>query len=139
MPVSKTYTIGQLASACGVPVSTLRYYERAGLLAPPTRSVGHYRLYDQVSEERLHFIRAAQSVGFTLEDVKQLLDYRDRRTAPCREVQGIIEQRMTQLTERLKHLKSLQKELRRALTECQTDEASGRCVVIDSLTSKSKS
>ena len=64
------FTISQLAKAADVPTSTLRYYERVGLVIPETRSHSNYRLYGDESLEKLKFIRAAQAVGFTLEDVK---------------------------------------------------------------------
>ena len=61
--MASPYTIGQLARAAGLPTSTLRYYERAGLLEPTGRSEGNYRLYGEEALERLRFIRAAQATG----------------------------------------------------------------------------
>ena len=66
-------TIGQIAKAAGVPTSTVRYYERAGLLRPTSRTAANYRVYSAGDLERLRFIRAAQATGFQLEDVKKQL------------------------------------------------------------------
>ncbi len=82
-------TIGELAEAAGVPTSTVRYYERTGILKPGGRSPGNYRVYSESELERLRFIRAAQATGFTLGDIKALL-----RPAGCTKVQGVIQERL---------------------------------------------
>lgn len=132
--MAKKLTIGELASAVGVPASTIRYYERSGLLQPSSRSASNYRLYSAEELERLRFIRAAQATGFTLEDVKTLL-----RPAACGKVQEVIEERLTYVTERMKELRHVQRVLRASLSECQAHDASGRCRVVDDLTVRSKS
>ncbi len=126
-------TIGELAAAAGVPTSTIRYYERARLLRPSARSPSNYRLYSQGDLERLRFIRAAQATGFTLDDVTKLL-----RPAPCGSVQRLIEQRLSEVTTRMKELRHVQKVLRTALEECRDHERSGRCKVVDDLSARSK-
>ena len=77
------YTIGELAKAADVASSTLRYYERRGLVEPDNRSEGNYRLYGPETLERVRFIRAAQATGFTLDDVAMLLDVRVAANAAC--------------------------------------------------------
>ena len=67
---SQGMTIGRAAKAAGVPATTLRYYEREGLLDAPVRTTAGYRMYDDQAVERLRFIRAAQAVGFTLNDIR---------------------------------------------------------------------
>lgn len=127
-------TIGELASAAGVPISTIRYYERAKLLRPSARSTSNYRLYSQADLERLRFIRAAQATGFTLDGVTKLL-----RPAPCRSVQQLIEERLVEVSMRMKDLRHVQKVLRTALEECRVHEKSGRCKVVDDLSARAKS
>ncbi len=126
-------TIGELAKAADVPTSTVRYYERAGILRPSGRSAGNYRVYSGSELERLRFIRAAQATGFTLDDIKALL-----RPAACGKVQGLIEERLSEVGERMKELRHVQKVLRASLTECREHEETGRCKVVDELTSRSK-
>ena len=95
--------IGELAKAAGVPTSTVRYYERAKLLQPSGRSASNYRIYSREDLKRLRFIRAAQATGFTLDDVVKLL-----RPAPCGKVQGLIEERLAQVGQRMKELRHVQ-------------------------------
>lgn len=71
-PPAAGHTIGRLAGVAGVPVSTVRYYERAGLLRPEARTGGNYRFYGPASLARLRFIRAAQATGFGLKDIQEL-------------------------------------------------------------------
>lgn len=127
------YTIGRLARLAGVPASTVRYYERARLLRPDGRSDGNYRLYGEQALGRLRFIRAAKATGFTLEDVSALLDFRDGRTEPCREVQDLIGERLADLDARVKQLRQVREVLRAALRSCREAEASGHCRVMDDL------
>jgi MerR family mercuric resistance operon transcriptional regulator len=127
------YTISELAKAVGVPTTTLRYYERAGLLAPEGRSQGNYRLYSATSLQRLRFIRAAQAIGFTLDDVKTLLGSHEGRMAPCREVQALIHERLLGIEQQLKDLQSVRQVLKASLDKCQESERKGRCDVVESL------
>jgi DNA-binding transcriptional MerR regulator len=73
-----TTTISTLAASVGISADTLRYYERVGLLEPAGRSDAGYRLYDELSAERLRFIKGLQRMGLHLGDIKELLDVRDR-------------------------------------------------------------
>ena len=127
-------TIGELAHAAGVPASTVRYYERAGLLTARRRSSANYRLYGQAEIDRLRFIKAAQATGFTLNDVAQLL-----HPAPCGRVQELIEGRLGEVDTRMKELRHVKRILRAALAECRRHEATGRCRVIDNLTTSVRS
>ena len=128
-----SYTIGQLAQQVGVPTSTVRYYERIGLLQPSGRSSGNYRMYTSVALERLRFIRAAQATGFTLDDVTALLSFRDGTTAPCHEVQPLIEERLAETEQRLADLQHVQSVLTSSLKQCRRGARSGRCRVMDDL------
>lgn len=127
-------TIGELAKAADVPISTVRYYERAEILKPSGRSAGNYRVYSEHELERLRFIRAAQATGFTLEDIKALL-----RPAACGKVQGLIEERLCEAGERMKELRHVDRVLRASLKECLAHEATGRCKVVDRLTLQARS
>lgn len=127
------YTIGRLAREAGVPASTVRYYERSRLFRPDGRTGGNYRIYGPEALERLRFIRAAQAIGLTLEDITTLLDFRDGRTAPCKEVQTLIEERLSELKERLGQLRHVQAILDSSLRKCRGSERRGRCEVIEGL------
>ncbi len=132
-PMATGLTIGALAGAAGVPTSTVRYYERAGLLKPSGRSASNYRLYSADDVHRLRFIRAAQATGFALDDVIELL-----RPAPCGRVQQLIEERLGRVAARMKDLRHVQKVLAASLELCRSHERSGRCEVIDSLSVRAR-
>ena len=110
-------TIGQIAEAVGVATSTLRYYEREGLLEPADRSPAGYRLYEPRAIDQLRFIRSAQSVGFSLEDIKALLALNARTS--CKQVQVLIEERLADVSQRIADLKSVQDTLNRTLNRCR--------------------
>ena len=126
-------TIGELATSAGVPTSTVRYYERAGLLQASGRSSANYRLYSEEDAQRLRFIRAAQGTGFSLNDVKQLL-----RPAPCRRVQRLIEHRLESVEARMRELRHVRRVLKQSQSACQAHEQSGRCRVVDDLSARAK-
>jgi MerR family mercuric resistance operon transcriptional regulator len=127
------YTIGQTARMVGVPTSTLRYYERAGLLRPTGRTAHNYRYYAEEVLERLRFIRAAQGSGFTLDDISHLLSLGQDAAPPCEEVQGIIEERVRDVERRIRDLKHLRGVLRSSLQSCLSGKSSGMCYVINTL------
>jgi DNA-binding transcriptional MerR regulator len=126
-------TIGELAKAGDVPTSTVRYYERAGLLRPSCRSGANYRLYSNEDLHRLRFVRAAQATGFTLEDIKQLL-----QPARCDRVQGLIEARLADVGARMRELRHVRKVLRGALDLCREHEETGRCAVVEALSARAR-
>jgi MerR family mercuric resistance operon transcriptional regulator len=138
MTLQSPLTIGALAAGAGVPTSTVRYYERQGLLRPDARSDGNYRLYRAETLDRLRFIVAAKANGFTLDDVRSLLDLRDGRTAACRDVQELIEERLSGVEHRLAQLRHVREVLRASLESCRGHEPSDPCPVIDDLTDSSR-
>ncbi len=131
--MGRLFTIGELAEAADVPTSTVRYYEREGILKPRRRSPSNYRLYAEEDVHRLRFIRAAQSTGFSLRDVTELL-----RPARCGRVQELIENRLETVAARMKELRHVQRVLRTSLETCQEHEETGRCRVIDSLSASAR-
>ena len=127
------YTISQLAKAAKTPTSTLRYYERIGLLRPEDRSPANYRLYGDESLRRLRFIRAAQAIGFTLDHVSTLLGDRDGKAPTCNEVQTLIEERLAEIEKRLKDLRHVRRVLNSSLKKCRESEQNENCQVIETL------
>ena len=126
------YTISQLAKAAQIPTTTVRYYERIGLVHPEDRSAGNYRLYGEESLRRLKFIRVAQAIAFTLDDVRTLLG--EAGTVPCcGDVQQLIEDRLGEIDLRLKDLRHVQRVLKDSLAKCQTSNPRRACQVLESL------
>jgi MerR family mercuric resistance operon transcriptional regulator len=118
MALVATYTIGQLAKAAGVPTSTVRFYERTGLLHPDGRSGGNYRQYTQQALERLRFIRSAQATGFSLDDVRDLLKLTDSDKLPCDDIAALTRKRLEEVRTRLKELRRVERVLTESLENC---------------------
>ncbi len=129
-------TIGQLAKAVDVPASTIRYYERRGLLQPSNRSVGNYRLYGDDAQERLRFIRAAQTTGFALDDVETLLTLRVAPKKNCEDVQLLMEQRLDEVKQRMAEMRLVERVLKGFLKKCQQTSRPGYCQLIEDLNAK---
>ncbi len=127
------YTISQLARATDVPTTTVRYYERIGLVEPEDRSRGNYRLYSDESLRTLKFIRTSQAIGFTLDDVRALLSTPENGAASCRQVQSLIEDRLADVSQRLKDLRHVQRVLKLSLAKCKENEHLDCCHVIKSV------
>ena len=124
---SAGHTIGQLARSAGVPVSTLRYYERAGLLRPDARTGGNYRSYSQTSLARLRFIRAAQATGFSLRDVRELLGLAGSDGSPCEEVESVTRKRLAEVRQRIRELRQVEAVLARSMAACCKGESLDLC------------
>ena len=118
----------------GVATTTLRYYERAGLLSPTDRSRAGYRFYDDEAVHRLEFIRAAQGVGFTLGDIRALLELSG--DSSCKQVQSLIERRLADVEQKLADLTRVRSALGDALQRCR-DSKKG-CAVLADLKRKRK-
>lgn len=134
--MQQSYTIGELADAAEVPTSTVRYYDRRGLLKPTGRSESNYRIYGKASLDLLRFIRAAQSTGFQLRDIELLIELRAGAGNPCGEVRSVIEARLDGIHAKMAELRHAQKVLKQALSWCVDGEAGGRCGALDELTRK---
>jgi DNA-binding transcriptional MerR regulator len=105
--------IGELAAATGVPAKTIRYYETIGVLDPPQRTASGYRTFDSVAADRLGFIRAAQSCGLTLGEIRSVVALRDRGVTPCGHVLKLLNARAADVDRRIAELRRLRAELRR--------------------------
>lgn len=105
--------IGQLAALTGVSTKTIRYYEEIGLLPAPPRAASGYRDYPDDAAARLRFVRAAQSVGLTLGEIREVLAFRDRGQTPCPHVRRLIQRHAASLAERIAALTAMREDLQR--------------------------
>ena len=126
-------TIGTLAKAVGINVQTVRYYERRGLLTPIDRRSSGYRLYGVGEERRLRFIRNAQALGFTLNEIAELLNLRVRSTSRCGEVQRKAQAKLRQVERKVKDLQALARSLQRLIRNCRAGQPSDHCPILTSL------
>jgi DNA-binding transcriptional MerR regulator len=129
---STLYTIGQLAAAAGLPTSTVRYYERRGLIRIPRRVKGDYRYFTRSDLERLQFIVEAHHAGFTLRDIESLLDLADSTpdAQRCRAVRGVLAGRIATVKSQLKVLRRVKRRLEHALRSCATNGEKDLCTEI---------
>ena len=132
--------VGELAARAGVGVQTLHYYERLGLLPPPNRSGANYRLYPPASLRQVQFIKKAQALGFTLEEIKEVLGLRERGRAPCRCVADVARKHLRELDARIAALREFRKSLAAVVPRWEKETAGQRrcagefCDLIEQLT-----
>ncbi|QBL94979.1 HTH-type transcriptional regulator ZntR [Komagataeibacter saccharivorans] len=130
--MTQTYTIGELGRLTDTKVETVRYYERVGLLPHPPRSSGNYRVYDDAHLGRLGFIRRARELGFSLDQVRELLDLAGQTTRSCEEVDEIVQAHVTDIERRIHDLQTLRQELTQLLAQCQHGKVA-ECRIIGAL------
>lgn len=132
MAENERLRIGELADRCGVNPKTVRYYEDIGLLPEPERLPSGYRVYGRDDVERLAFIRSAQRFGLALDDVREVLAFRDRGELPCGYVREVVRREAARLDERIAELLEIREELRRLLA--RTDDVAqdaGYCHLLE--------
>lgn len=129
------YSIGELSKSSGVKVPTIRYYEQIGLMEPSDRSEGNQRRYEPEGLKRLTFIKHARDLGFSLDDIRSLLQLSKQKTKSCRKATAIVAEHLTDVQQRIAKLQRLERELDRML-DCHED-CVAQCTVIESLSDHS--
>lgn len=126
--------VGEVARRSGVGVEALRFYERSGLLDRPSRTENGYRLYGEEVLERLAFIKRAQALGFSLEEIGRVIAEKRAGQTPCAEVREIVRRRLQELDERMAQMRRYRREVAAALAEWdKIGESEGRvCGLIES-------
>ena len=125
-------TIGKLAEATGIKVETIRWYEKAGLIAAPARTSGNYRDYSPDDLTRLSFFRRARDLGFSLDQVRALLDLAGQRERERRTLDVIAAEHLAEVDRKLADLTALRRELARLVSTCE-DGTVGDCRIIEAL------
>jgi DNA-binding transcriptional MerR regulator len=110
-------TVSKLAERAGTSPDTLRYYERIGLLPEPDRSASGYRLYDDAMAELVRFIKGAQRFGLRLEEIRELVEVRERGLCPCGHTRVLLERRLADLDDEMKALARLRGQIADMLDE----------------------
>ena len=126
-------SIGQVARRAGVGVETVRYYEREGLLEEPPRRASGYRQYSEEVVKRLHFIKRAQKLGFSLKEINELLLLRVDAQNACEEVKLRTEEKIAEIEQKLVELQRMRQALLRVASLCEGQGADSRCPLLDAL------
>jgi len=126
--MSENLTIGILAKRSDVNVETIRYYQRRGLLQEPSKPSGGFRQYPQESVKRVRFIKRAQVLGFTLEEIQGLLALDERKA--CTETREIAAHKLELIAQKISDLSKIKKSLARLVRSCDASAAGAPCPII---------
>lgn len=126
-----TWTRAALAKMAGIGAETLRFYEQKGLLEEPQRNASGYRLYLASDLERLQFIRRSQGLGFSLLDIKQILDLTGNIKTPRKKVRDFAEARLSVIREKIRNLESMERALAGLVTQCDGKGALKGCPIAE--------
>ncbi|MEJ2742165.1 MAG: helix-turn-helix domain-containing protein [Gammaproteobacteria bacterium] len=135
--MSKNYLIGQVAKAARCKVQTVRYYERVGLLPEAARTEGNQRVYGQAHLDRLSFIRHSRELGFSLEQIRKILDLVDDPTQSCIEVDRIAKLHLKEVESKIRRLEGMRMELQRMISQCAGGHVTS-CRIVESLADHSR-
>lgn len=125
-----TYTTGKLARKAGVNLQTIRYYERSGLLPSPKRDDSGYRQYTEAAFQRLMFIRKAQTLGFSLKEIRKLLELKESDTGKCSDVEAMVRSKIALLEEKIADLKKVRSVLDEMSRHCEGTKTANECYFI---------
>lgn len=125
--------IGELAAQTQCPVETIRYYERIGLLAPPHRAANNYRSYGERHAGRLQFIRHCRSLDIGLDEIRMLLEARDRPDGDCTEVNALLDRHIESVAGRIAELAALKQQLKQLRGRCVATRAPQACGILHAL------
>ena len=134
-PMSEQLAIGAVAKAAGVNVERIRYYQRRGLVDEPSKPLGGHRRYAPSAATRVRFIKRAQQLGFTLEEVTGLLRLEDGQS--CRETRMLAERKLAGIEERIADLNRMRRLLKRLIAECVAGQRPRSCPIISTLSANS--
>ena len=126
----------QLAKAVNVNIETLRYYERRGLIPEPQRKSSGYRQYSPDYVVRLHFIQKAKALGFTLNEVQELLSLRVDSQTSCDQVREKAEQKLAEMDKKIADLQKMKNALQTLTASCHSDGPTGECPILEALESE---
>jgi Cd(II)/Pb(II)-responsive transcriptional regulator len=125
--------IGQLAAATETNVETIRYYERAGLLLSPDRTVANYRMYGERHVRRLSFIRHCRHLDMSLDEIRVLLPFLDAPHRACEEVNTILDMHIGHVSQRIHELRQLEVQLKSLRAQCTEGGDAARCGILAGL------
>lgn len=131
--MSNLYKIGELSKEAGTSIDTIRFYEDKGLLTPETRSESGYRYYGKIALHTLGFIQSAKELGFTLSEIKELLEIQIYKGGRCSLALRKIKAKEDDVDRKIQELKKIKKALEKASEKCEKSEASESCHFLELL------
>ena len=123
---------GELAGEAGCNIETIRYYENIGLLNDPPRNESGYRIYGAAHQQRLRFVLRGRELGFSIDQLRELLTLVDGGSYTCAEVRGLTREHLDSIREKISDLKRLEQTLAKTFAECDSRQVP-ECPVIDAL------
>ena len=126
-------TIGELATRAGVNIQTVRYYERRGLMPRPARSRAGYRQYRPEAADRLTFIRRAQDLGFSLEEIAELLALRVKHASACAAIEARARVKIAVVNRKMNELQRMKQTLERLAAACEARAPTSECPILEVL------
>ena len=130
---AKAMTIGQLASAAGVGVETIRFYERRKLIPEPPRRRSGYRQYPEEAADRVRFIRRAKELGFSLREISGLLSLRVDAGTTCGDVKARAEEKILDIEGKIRSLHRMKRALEQLAAECTATGPTSECPILEAL------
>lgn len=125
--------IGEIAERAQVNLQTIRYYEKRALVPKPPRTYSNYRMYPEDTVRRVRFIKHAQELGFTLEEIKELLSLRAAPKTRCADVRERAEAKVLDINSKIRTLKGMRKALTKLIGECSGGGPATECPILDAL------
>ncbi|MGY4829152.1 Cd(II)/Pb(II)-responsive transcriptional regulator [Sphaerotilaceae bacterium SBD11-9] len=125
--------IGELAQLTGTPIETIRFYERENLLPSAARTSGNYRIYTGEHAERLAFIRHCRSLDMALDEIRTLLSFKDAPQDNCGGVDEVLDEHIEHVAQRIRELRSLQKQLKALRLQCTEANTAQNCGILREL------
>jgi len=132
--INTTFSIGDMSKQTGCKVETIHYYEKIKIMFEPPRTPGGHRIYSLTDVKRLNFIRKCRNLGFTIEQVRELLRFIDEPDHYCGEVKAMAMVQFRAVQDKINELKHLQEALNTMITECKGENYTiDNCPIIDAL------
>lgn len=130
---NKTITRGQLAKSTGIGIETVRFYEQKGLLEAPKRSSSGYRQYPTEAIDRVNFITRAKNLGFSLNEILELLSLKVSKKSKCRDIKQVAANKVDEIDSKISDLKKIKKALGKLIKICQENKPTSECPILDAL------
>ncbi len=127
------FSIGNLAKASCVGIETIRFYEKKGLLERPSRTASGYRQYSFMAVKQLAFIQRAKDLGFSLKEIKELIDLRIEAKGNCKVVRSKAEEKLSQVRAKINSLRKIEVSLKKLMKACDSRKITDQCPILAEL------